>query len=188
MRRTDTAKIFALVAATYNMAVNELAVEAWHLLLADLDADQATTATKRLCRRDTPFPPRPGEIVAEVERINGTTPPSTEAALGFYLAGKWDRHPLIAIAAGRVPWDRNTAPDEAKWSFRSHYEAALFDHATGTSPKRQRLEACNQPVAIGDIEIIDEFHTWDPEHIERVRKQLNAARTNHPTNRGNDAS
>ncbi len=132
MNRTETAKCYALAAGAYEMEPSATTIEAWHLLLADLDGDAALAATKRLCQRDTPFPPRPGEIVAEVARLTGDELPSLDAAVGFYLAGEWDRHPAIRAAASRVQWDRNGDKAQAAvWEFRSYYSAAMHAEESG---------------------------------------------------------
>lgn len=124
----DTAKILALVSAAYQMDVNDLTVDAWHGLMEDLDGPAAIEATKRLCRRDSPFPPRPGEIIAEARQLDGDSPPPLNAAAGYYMMGKWDVHPAVRAAARRVCWDRKVKPVEAEREFRSHYSAELDAH------------------------------------------------------------
>lgn len=128
MNPRQTAECYALVASAYGLEASTHQIEAWQLLLGDLDGPAALEATKRLCLRDTPFPPRPGEIKAEVERMTNTAAPDLEAATGYYLAGNWDVHPAVNAAAQRVYWDRINAPDKARFQFRDLYNAEL-DHA-----------------------------------------------------------
>lgn len=140
MNRSDTAKVYALVCGAYDVAMSEIGITSWHALLADLDADLTMEAARRLCLRDSSFPPRPGEIVAEMQRLTGDTPPPLEAAIGYYLAGRWDAHPLVAHVAKGCQWDPVYAPEEAKWDFRARYQAALHDHDDGTRrPVREAL-------------------------------------------------
>lgn len=153
MNRTETAKCYALVAKTYGTASDPEAMEAWHLLLGDLDGEQAQTATVALCRTMT-FAPRPAEIRAEVDRASGVTPPSLDAALGFYLAGEWDRHPLVRAAAAAVHWDRINAPDQAQRQFRALYGAALHDE-TDRSRGVAGPALGAQPRPIGELLAID---------------------------------
>lgn len=127
MNRSDTAKCYALVCGAYSAPPDEVNVEAWYLLLRHLNADLAMEATRRLCLRDSPFPPRPGEIAAEARRILGDEPPSVDAALGLYAAGEKDTHPLVRAAADRCYWrfDRDDA-DKVRFEFRDAYQAVLY--------------------------------------------------------------
>lgn len=140
MNRSDTAKVYALVCGAYDTTPSEVGITAWHALLADLDFEHTMEAARLLCRRDSPFAPRPGEIIAEVARLNGDTPPPLEVAIGYFLAGHLDAHPAVAEAARGCHWCRINAPEEAKWEFRSRYQAVLHDHEEGTRrPSRQAL-------------------------------------------------
>ncbi len=141
MNRTDTAQCYALVCAAYETEPNELNIEAWHLLMRDLDGPLAIEATRRLCRRDSPFPPRPGEILAEAKRIRGEEPPGVDAAVGLYFADREDMHPLVQRAAGKCFFDRHkTDYERARWEFRNAYEAILYEaEDEARQPSRQAL-------------------------------------------------
>lgn len=133
MNREDTAKVVYLIANAFGgTTVNKPILEAWHLVLGDADGEQALEATLRLCRQDRQHAPRPGEVLAEIARMTDTTAPTVDAAVGFYIAGQWDRHPLVKRAAEAVYWDRREMPDKAKWDFRNLYESMLHDERTGT--------------------------------------------------------
>lgn len=150
MNRSDTARVYALVCGAYDVAMSEIGITAWHALLEDLDFELAMEATRRLCRRDSSFAPKPGEIVAEVQRLTGDTPPPLESAVGYFLAGQDDVHPLVAEVAKGCYWDRHNAPEEAKWEFRSRYQAALHDRDEGTRrPVREALGT--GPVSVGEL-------------------------------------
>lgn len=148
MNRAQTAECYALVAAAYQLEPDETNLKAWHILLGDLDGQEAIAATVRLCRRDTPFAPRPGEIIAEVERVTGDKAPSLEAAVGFYMAGEWTIHPAVERAARAVQWDRINAPDKARYQFRSMYEAELWREETGARREAEAINAGPQPLAL----------------------------------------
>lgn len=140
MNRSDTAKVYALVCGAYDTTPSEVGITAWHALLVDLDPQLAMEAARRLCSRDSSFPPRPGEILAEVSRLTGDTPPPLEVAVGYFLAGQLDAHPAVAEAAEGCKWCRVNAPEEAKWEFRSRYQAVLHDLEEGTRrPVRDAL-------------------------------------------------
>lgn len=128
MNRADTARCYALVCGAYGMEANESGILAWHALLGELDAAVAEQATRRLCARDSSFAPRPGEILAEAQRLTGDTPPPIDAAVGYFLEGHWDVHPLVRGCAEACPWDRVRGADDARWDFRARYTAALHDH------------------------------------------------------------
>jgi len=150
MERIDTAKCYMLVCAAFNMEPRDEAIEAWHLLLGDLPGVETLEATRLLCLTDRDYPPRPGQIRAETNRLTGNDePPSVGAATGLYMAGRWDAHPLVEKAARKVQWDRLNAPEEAKWEFRSLYEAALWDDDQGVR-REQRAEIAGQ----GRLEIL----------------------------------
>jgi hypothetical protein len=150
MNRSDTAKVYALVCGAYDVTMSEIGITAWHALLADLDAKLTMEAARRLCLRDSSFPPRPGEVVAEMQRLTGDTPPPLEAATGYYLAGQLDAHPVVAQVAAGCYWDRINAPEEAKWDFRARYQAALHDIDEGTRrPVREALNGA--PKGIGQL-------------------------------------
>lgn len=125
MNRAEVAECFALVVACYDLDPAPATIEAWHVMLRDLDADEAFAATKALCARDTAFAPRPGEIIAQVRRARGDEPPTLEAATGYFLAGEHTAHPLVEQATSAVTWDRRLAPDQARFQFRAAYLAAL---------------------------------------------------------------
>jgi hypothetical protein len=170
MNREDTARCYALVCGAYEAtAPNETTLAAWHMLIQDLDAKVALEATRRLCLRDSPFPPRPGEILAEVRRIRGEEPPSVAAAVGLYFADREDMHPLVQRAAAKCCFDRHrTDYDRARWEFRNSYEALLYEaedearqpsrQALGIAPAREHhrleLEAAerNRPVFTAIVE------------------------------------
>lgn len=128
MNRTDTAKCYALVCGAYCVEPNEVNIESWLMLLRDLDGALALEATRRLCLRDSPFPPRPGEIMAEARRIRGNEPPNVDAAVGLYFADRDELHPLVQLAAAKCFFDRHkTDYDRARWEFRNAYEAVLYE-------------------------------------------------------------
>lgn len=141
MNREETATCYGIVCAAYGIDSDPATLRAWHLLMADEIPDgYGVKATKKLCQSDSPYPPRPGQIIAEAHRLDGTKAPALDAATGLYLSGDWDRHPAIRAAAERVYWDRRTAPEEARWQFRSLYAAQLHDEDMGiTRPDRQAL-------------------------------------------------
>lgn len=148
MTRPETAQVVALITAAYGVEFTPEQIAAWHALLGDLDGTVVLEATRRLCLTDNPHPPRPGQVKAEVDHLDGTTPPSIDAAVGLYLSGDWSVHPLVEKAAMRVMWDRVTNPEAAKWQFRTIYEGALFDHDDGTRrPFRTAITAGAQPLA-----------------------------------------
>jgi len=152
MNRAETATCYTLACKAYGAPIDELELRSWHELLHDLDGSMALEATRRLCLRDAKFKPNPGEIKTEVERIDGATPPPMNAAIGFYLAGEWDEHPLIRTAAEKVYWDRNNEPEKARHDFRNHYAAALDQHENGHTPRRPAIgESTPQPLALGAV-------------------------------------
>jgi hypothetical protein len=146
MERVDTAKCFFMVAHAFAMPdPTEAQLETWHALIGHLDPEVAMAATVGLCSQDREFAPRPGQIIAEAQRMLTPEAPTVAAALGFYMAGDWDVHPIVAKVARACFYDRVMAPDEAKWDFKQRYEAALWDDDQGVR-REQRAEIAGQTV------------------------------------------
>lgn len=132
MTKPEMVSLLALIAKVYpTQATDKATLAAWFGVMGDTDPDKALTATRSLLRQPNDFPPRPGHILAEVDRLDGTTPPSEQAALGYYMSGQWSVHPAVERAAKLVYWDRNERPDDAKWDFRSRYAAELDREENG---------------------------------------------------------
>lgn len=122
--REQAADCYTLAMTAYRRDVHPEEVRAWHTVfeVAGIDGGEAVRATARLCSRPGQFPPTPGDIVAEAR---GGGAPDLDAAIGYYLAGAWDVHPAVAVAARQVYWDRVNAPDKALHQFRQFYAAAV---------------------------------------------------------------
>lgn len=120
------------IATLYHFELTEPFVEANHMVLAHLDAQIAMRAAHRLCARDSAFPPRAGEIVAECARLDPSTPPPLDVATGYYLDRRWDAHPLVQQVAESVYWDHRTS--DGRREFRDKYVAALHDHQQESIP------------------------------------------------------
>lgn len=150
MNKIQTAEVVMFVSKAHrSMDTDQNTMRVWHALLSDLDGEAVLAATVSLLRKPSAFAPTPGQIRAEVERMDGTTPPSEQAALGYYMSGEWDAHPAVARAAKAVYWDRNECPEEAKWDFRARYAAELdreenghvrTELGSGNGPQRISLE------------------------------------------------
>lgn len=141
LERKAVGDCYTLAMTAFRQPVRAEEIRAWYALLGPLEVDPADLleATRRLCLRDTPFPPTAGEVYAETRRLDGSSPPGVEAAVGFYLAGRWTEHPAVMRAATRVYWDRHYAPDAAAREFRRLYEAELYDETRGLAPRRPEL-------------------------------------------------
>lgn len=128
MNKTETAQCYALVCGAYDLHASDAGIAAWHMLLSRMDATVALEATRLLCERDTSFPPRPGEIIAEAKRLLGDNPPSVDAALSFYVTGNKAVHPLVRKAAERCYLNpARDSYDSARFEFRGAYEAVLHE-------------------------------------------------------------
>jgi hypothetical protein len=124
VNRAGTAACYTLVCRSYRLEMSDGQLETWHELLSHLDGSTALEATRRLCASRR-FAPVPAEIIAEADRLAGPSPPPVEVAIGYYLAGRWDAHPLVELVARSVYWDRRVP--EGQWEFRHRYAAALHD-------------------------------------------------------------
>lgn len=127
MTRDEVAACYTLAMTNSRQAIRREELEAWYTVLGPttIDGAVALEATRRLCLRDSAFPPSSGEVYAETQRLDGSSPPSVEAATGHYLAGRWTAHPAVKRAASKVYWDRSYAPDAATREFRRLYAAEL---------------------------------------------------------------
>lgn len=162
MNRLNVARCYTIVALAYGLDASTEAVDTWTMLLADVDDAAGIEATKALCRRDSPFPPRPGEIVAEAARLDGTAPPTIDVALGHYLAGNWDVHPAVRAAADRVYWDRRLVPERASFEFRQVYAAVVDDTPALTDRHHERLGPARPATGEGEPGPIGEIIRGDP--------------------------
>jgi hypothetical protein len=125
----DTQRCYTFVCGQYGIDPSDVAARMWHETLEPLSARVAWEATKAMCNRKSPFPPRPGEIAAEARQMMGVEPPSVEAAFGLWRSGRKNRHPAIAEAAARCQWDPQRSEPKAAWyDFRAQYEAVLWEH------------------------------------------------------------
>lgn len=132
MTKNQTAEVVTFVAKAHrSMDTDATTMRVWHALLSDLDGPAVMDATMSLLRKPAPFPPTPGQIRAEVERLDGSTPPSPEAALGYFMAKNEKAHPAVERAAKRVTWCRDNAPTEAQWQFKAMYAAELDREQNG---------------------------------------------------------
>lgn len=134
MTKNQTAEVVTFVAKAHrSMDTDATTMRVWHALLSDLDGPAVMDATMSLLRKPSPFPPTPGQIRAEVDRLDGSTPPSEQAALGYYLAGKaqWSAHPAVERAAKSVMWDPTELPDRATWDFKAAYARELDREQNG---------------------------------------------------------
>lgn len=127
MTKDEVAACYTLAMTNFRQKIRREELEAWYAVLGPtgIDGSVALEATRRLCLRDSPFPPTSGEVYAETRRLDGSAPPSVEAAIGHYLAGRWNAHPAVKRAAAAVYWDRAYSPDAAAREFRRLYEAEL---------------------------------------------------------------
>lgn len=143
MRLEDTKRVYVLVCTNYSVDLSDTTAAMWHETLSDLPAQVAWEAAKRLCRRNSPFAPKPGEIFAEAQRILGTEPPSLDVATGMFLTGRSHQHPAVAAAAARCTLDptyRNADSQECRMQFRAIYEAVRWEHEQeALSPVREAL-------------------------------------------------
>jgi hypothetical protein len=142
--RAKVAECYTLAMTSHHRDVKSEELRAWHAVLeaSGVDGDAAVQATIRLCMEPGGFPPTPGDVIAEV--LAGTTPPALDAAIGFYLAGDWDAHPLVAVAARNVWWDRTNAQDQAVRQFRQFYAAAI-------EAESSRRRTATELVRIGEV-------------------------------------
>lgn len=127
MTPNETQALYALMCATWRNQPNEPELTAWQLAFAESDPDIAMAAATAVIREDRPFMPRPGEIIGVMRSHDETIPPTPVQALGFYMAGNWDAHPLVRKAADAVEWDRThpEVADRARFQFRDLYESEL---------------------------------------------------------------
>lgn len=151
MNKTQTAEVVMFVSKAHrSMDTDKNTMRVWHALLSDLDGEAVLAATVSLLRKPEPWPPTPGQIRAEVDRLDGTTPPSEQAALGYYLAGKsqWSAHPAVERAAKSVQWDPKELPERATWDFKAAYARELDREENGHV--RTELGTGNgpQPIAL----------------------------------------
>lgn len=147
MTRDETAACYALALKAHRQPLDPDELDAWQLLLGDIDGTAAMAATRRLCLRPGQWPPTPGDIASEVARATGTTPPAPEVALGHYLAGRWDAHPAVERAARAVYWDRSAAPDAAAREFRRIYAA----ETDAEVPAGRRALGAGPPRALAEV-------------------------------------
>lgn len=132
MTKPEMVALLALIAKVYpTQATDKATLAAWYDVMGDTEPDAALAATRSLLRQPNDFPPKPGHILAEVARLNGSTAPLLEAATGYFMAGNINAHPAVARAAATVYWDRAHKPDEARWQFRDAYSAELDREQNG---------------------------------------------------------
>lgn len=154
MEADDIVEVYAVVCATYEREFSALAVKGWQLALAPFESTIVEHAVAEILREKRPFPPKPGEIVDMIHRLDGTIPPTLDAATGYYLAGQLDAHPLVREAAAAVPWDVNhpDVADRARFQFRNAYAALIDRHEDDRlRPAREAIEAGSPAAAFAAL-------------------------------------
>lgn len=158
MNKHETGEVVMYVAKVHrSMESDADTMRVWHALLSDLDGPTTLKATMSLLRKPSAWPPTPGQIRAEVERLDGNTLPTEQAALGYFMTGQWTVHPAVERAAKAVHYDRHECPQEAIWDFKSRYAAELDREdnghvrpavGTGTATRLDPAAAMRQLAAV----------------------------------------
>lgn len=141
-------------------------IKAWHLILMDVDVDEAIAVLADLARSGAPFPPPPGVIVKTVldmhDSIAGTRVPDADEAWAEIQRGiashgfvngqpEWS-HVAVASVVSALTWRElcmSTNPD----TIRAHF-LRLYDTAARRVTSEQRSvarAALNSPARLGEL-------------------------------------
>lgn len=153
MTPDDARRLYVLAASSTRTQPTDTEAAAWVWLLDDIDPRLAAVALRAMLAPATPgakgrpFMPAVSELVAEVRRISGDVPPTVDEALGYYMAGRHDAHPLIGEAARMATWDYRVADvaRQAGFDFKANYAGLL--HREDRKARDEQLELAGGPIA-----------------------------------------